>query len=109
MSNHDKEQLEKDLKQLRETPASTQDLNQQVLRRIFDYLVQDSLPANATPHWFCSRADSLTREAATFLLRLHAYSSPQVAKWRSQLQSCLAGCSECVQRLQEVKVSSKDT
>lgn len=109
MLNHDKEQIVEDLRRLREIPASTQDLNQQVLRRIFDYLVQDSLPANTTLHWFCSRADSLTCEAATFLLRLHAYNSPQVVKWRRQLQSCLAGCSECVQGFQEVKVSSKNT
>ncbi|KAI6114047.1 SEN1 N terminal-domain-containing protein [Pisolithus sp. B1] len=60
-------------------------------------------------HWFCSRADPLTVEAATFLLRLFAYDSPQVEKWKVKLRTCLAGCSECVKVLGEVKVSSRPT
>ncbi|EIW80969.1 hypothetical protein CONPUDRAFT_104043 [Coniophora puteana RWD-64-598 SS2] len=69
----------------------------------------DTHPADNVLHWFCSKADPLVVEAATFLLRLFAYDSAQVNEWKAKLKLCLGGCSECVQMLNVVKVSSRTT
>ena len=95
------------LDQLRDPPAGTQDAPEDVLGLIYGVLIKDSTPSKA--HWFCSRADKLTIDAATFLLRLHAYNSPRVNVWRTHLQACLKGCAGCVQGMQEAKTTSRHT
>ncbi|KAF9242609.1 SEN1 N terminal-domain-containing protein [Melanogaster broomeanus] len=98
------------LARLRDTPVNTVDGSDDILAPIFGYLMQ--VPSNSTDkcyHWFCSRADQLTVEAATFLLRLFAYNSPRVDEWKSRLGGCLAGCCACVKAFGEVKVSSRST
>ncbi|TCD66618.1 DEAD-box type RNA helicase [Steccherinum ochraceum] len=95
------------LNHLRDAPAATENAQADVLALIYDVLIKDGQPPR--PHWFCSRADQLIVDAATFLLRLHAYNSPRVDAWRLHLKSCLLGCMDCVGALQEAKVSSRHT
>jgi senataxin len=80
------------------------------LKATYDFLLQT--PPGASDdllHWFCPRADSLVREAATFLLRLFAYDSSRVIKWKAELSRCLRGCPGCAKALQDVKLSSRLT
>ncbi|KZT12026.1 uncharacterized protein LAESUDRAFT_691154 [Laetiporus sulphureus 93-53] len=60
-------------------------------------------------HWFCRNANKLTVEAATFLIRLHAYNSPRVDLWRKQLMKCLSGCCLCVREYGAAKLTSRHT
>jgi senataxin len=98
------------LASVRDTPVNTADGSDDVLAPIFGYLMKVS-PNNSDKrcHWFCSHADHLTVEAATFLLRLFAYNSPRVEEWKARLVGCLAGCCNCVRAFGEVKVSSRST
>jgi hypothetical protein len=71
---------------------------------------------SATYHWFCPLArtqDPLIPEAATFLLRLHGYTSTgpgsKVDNWLARLTSVLRGCAGCVKGLQDAKVRSRTT
>ncbi|KAI6128800.1 SEN1 N terminal-domain-containing protein [Pisolithus thermaeus] len=109
-SGSDVDKIKGILASVRDTPLSTSEATDEVLAPLYTYLM--TVPSNSSDkcyHWFCSRADPLTVEAATFLLRLFAYDSPQVEKWKVKLRTCLAGCSECVKVLGEVKVSSRPT
>ncbi|KAJ7780655.1 SEN1 N terminal-domain-containing protein [Mycena maculata] len=69
----------------------------------------DNDPSDGCLHWFCRRATSTTIAAATFLIRLFAYSSNLVDEWRTKFRTCLNGCPECVQGLQDAKTTSKNT
>lgn len=109
-SGDDVDKINGILASVRDTPLSTSEATDEVLAPVYTYLM--TVPSNSSDkcyHWFCSRADPLTVDAAAFLLRLFAYDSPQVEKWKARLRSCLAGCSECVKALGEVKVSSRST
>lgn len=98
------------LARLRDIPANTSDASDEVLVQIYKYLIGvGSDSKDGRVHWFCSRADQLTVDASTFLLRLFAYNSPHVDSWKARMKSCLAGCAECVQGLGEVKFSSRLT
>ncbi|KAH9042137.1 SEN1 N terminal-domain-containing protein [Lactarius pseudohatsudake] len=62
------------------------------MKVIFDYLFK--VPAalsDGVYHWFCQRADSVTQEAAIFLIRLFAYDSQRVNDWRARMKtySCI--------------------
>jgi len=95
---------------LRDNPIDNAGASDSVLTQIFTHLMNiPSNPVDNLFHWFCCRATPITIAAATFLIRLFAYNSPQVDVWKARFQSCLSGCSECVQGLEEAKVSSKDT
>lgn len=91
--------------------ASEKPVTDEVLTPIYTHLV--AVPADSADgrfHWFCGRATPLTLAAATFLIRLHAYTEGDAVKtWRSKLKSCLARCAECVQGLEEAKISSRTT
>ncbi|KAF9220939.1 hypothetical protein BS17DRAFT_786249 [Gyrodon lividus] len=98
------------LARVRDTPVNTTGGSDDILALIFSYLMK--VPPNSNDkrcHWFCSHADQLTVEAATFLLRLFAYNSPRVEEWKATLVRCLAGCCACVKAFGEVKVSSRST
>jgi len=102
--------IEACLATLRDQPVNTDDNGRNVLAPIYNYLI--SIPAEVSDgvlHWFCLKADSVTIDAATFLIRLFAYESDNVTTWKRKLKSCLTGCSECVQGLEEVKVTSRHT
>ncbi|OAX44312.1 hypothetical protein K503DRAFT_861544 [Rhizopogon vinicolor AM-OR11-026] len=98
------------LTSVRDIPVNTADATDDVLGPIYTYLMK--VPPSAsdnTYHWFCSRADQLTIDAATFLLRLFAYDSPRVDDWKRKLKACLSGCCHCIKGFGEVKTSSRKT
>ncbi|KAF7365221.1 hypothetical protein MVEN_00393700 [Mycena venus] len=102
--------VDKILATLRDSPVNNDGASDAVLSSIFAYLME--VPPDASDsriHWFCGRAVSTTVGAATFLIRLYAYSSALVEQWRTRFRACLNGCSDCVQGLQEAKVTSMKT
>jgi senataxin len=105
-----KADVEARLASLRDKPVGSGDGGENVLFPIYSYLM--AVPGDVTDgnvHWFCPKAESVTVEAATFLIRLFAYDSDNVKAWKARFEKCLAGCSRCVQGLEEVKVSSRHT
>jgi senataxin len=111
MTNNDQNSIvDRQLATLRDSPVNNDGASDVVLSSIFTYLM--GVPVNASDgrlHWFCNRASSTTVAAATFLIRLFAYSSPLVEEWRTTFRSCLNGCPDCVLGLQEAKLTSKNT
>ncbi|KAF8645168.1 hypothetical protein AX16_007996 [Volvariella volvacea WC 439] len=96
------------LETLHDSPVDTNGASEAVLAQVHGYLMH--VPASKDGlHWFCSLADPTTIAAATFLLRLHAYSSPEVAKWKERLSVCLESCLACIQGLEEAKFTSRST
>ena len=94
---------------LRDTPADTQAASDAVLGKIYQYLIAVPPSSDGRVHWFCTRANSTTIDAATFLIRLMAYNSVQVAEWKRRLHECLTLCALCVQGLEVAKVTSQET
>ncbi len=105
----DLDEVRAKLAQLRDAPTGTTGANESVLVHIYQFLIPNDRSKPTNVHWFCSRAEQTVVDAATFLIRLHAYNSPRVDAWRVKLRSCLVTCAECVRGLQEVKVSSRHT
>ncbi|KAI0785263.1 SEN1 N terminal-domain-containing protein [Abortiporus biennis] len=103
------EEVRAKLASLRDTPAGTQDTSEAILALLYKFLIKNDTVDEKTTHWFCSKADPLIVEAATFLIRLHAYNSKRVLVWRDHLKDCLTNCPDCVRGLQEAKVSSRYT
>lgn len=103
--------VEKILAQLRDVPVDTGGASDSYLGPIFSYLMKITSNDHSSdvPHWFCSRANQTTVEAATFLIRLFAYDSPRVTQWKNTFEKCIGGCCECLQVLEEVKISSRAT
>ncbi|KAJ6508793.1 SEN1 N terminal-domain-containing protein [Mycena sanguinolenta] len=102
--------VDNQLATLRDSPVNNDGASDAVLASIFTYLM--GVPADASDgriHWFCGRAVSTTLAAATFLIRLFAYSSPLVEQWRTKFRACLNGCPDCVQGFEEAKITSKHT
>lgn len=100
--------VEKLLADLRDVPVNTG--SDSCLAPIYSYLMAISPnTSDGVLHWFCARADQITIDAATFLIRLYAYNSPLVDNWKKRLEFCLGGCCDCIRGLEEVKVSSRDT
>ena len=102
------ENVRSKLEHFRDHPPGSQDVSDADLGLLVAFLFQD-ISSDAAPHWFCSKADSVIVEAATFLLRLHAYQSPRVEKWRTQIRRCVSSCAKCVQKFQEAKTTSRHT
>ena len=95
---------------LRNNPVNTTDGSDSLLAPIFIYLMK--IPPSTTDkslHWFCDRADQLTVDAATFLVRLFAYNSTRVDEWKKKFRICLNGCPSCVKSFGEIKISSRHT
>ncbi|KAF7346319.1 hypothetical protein MSAN_01859600 [Mycena sanguinolenta] len=102
--------VDNQLATLRDSPVNNDGASDAVLASIFTYLMgvpPDTLDGRL--HWFCARAVSTTLAAATFLIRLFAYSSPLVEQWRTKFRACLNGCPDCVQGFEEAKITSKNT
>lgn len=97
------------LARLRDVPADSHKITDDVLGVIYSHLMSVPATVSGDLHWFCSAAQPTTIAAATFLLRLLAYSSPEVDNWKEKFHLCLSKCSECVQGLEEVKETSKST
>ncbi|KAJ7069799.1 SEN1 N terminal-domain-containing protein [Mycena amicta] len=104
--SHDIQRIDDTLKELRDFPVDSS--GDDKLALLYNYLC-DIPPQAGRLHWFCRRATSTTVEAASFLLRLHAYSSEPVLQWKGKMAACLKGCVECVAGLQRAKAASKNT
>ncbi len=106
----DTKQVQALLERLRNEPIGSEGSTDSVMKVIFDYLFKVPVaPSDGVCHWFCQRADSVTQEAATFLIRLFAYDSQRVEDWRARMKTLLASCCDCVRGLQEVKRTSQET
>lgn len=57
--------------------------------------LQDDASNTDGVHWFCSRATLIVKEAATFLIRLHAYNSPHVPVWKKMCSDVIHSCCDC--------------
>ncbi len=108
------DEVKKKLLELRDQPVAI--ASDDVLRLVSTYLLgslkkPESLD-NVLPkfgHWFCSQAEDLVKEAATFLIRLHAYNSSSVDIWRAQLKRVLSRCCYCVRGMHEAENMSRHT
>jgi senataxin len=102
--------VQKLLKSLHDTPVDNAGASDQVLGTIYAYLM--GVPPSSVDqklHWFCDMADTTAIAAASFLLRLFAYDSPQVEQWKNRLNTCLRGCCNCIRSLERIKVESRHT
>ncbi|KAI0670809.1 SEN1 N terminal-domain-containing protein [Trametes maxima] len=109
-----KDEVKKRLAELRDAPRTQ--VGDEDLRLTSTYLLgslrrpdNPSTVALAFDHWFCSKADEVTREAATFLIRLHAYNSSSVELWRWQLKRVITRCCNCISGLYEAEMMSRYT
>ena len=94
---------------LRDNPVNSEQLDDGVLGEVYSYLMDIPSTPSGDLHWFCEKADIITVDAATFLLRLFAYESDLVKIWKKKLQQCLACCPSCVGGLEMAKVDSQTT
>lgn len=94
---------------LRDNPVNSEQLDDGVLSEIYSYLMDIPSTSSGDLHWFCEKADTITVDAATFLLRLFAYESDLIKIWKEKLQQCLTCCSSCVEGLEMAKVDSQTT
>ncbi|KAF9013411.1 SEN1 N terminal-domain-containing protein [Cyathus striatus] len=101
--------VERLLADLRDAPIDTSGPSDAVLGQIYTYLMDKPQTSSGEVHWFCSKADPIIVEAATFLLRLFAYDSPQVQTWKQILDRCLSNCTRCIISFEAAKVSSRNT
>lgn len=95
------------LASLRDAPVNTENMSQNILSRLYRYLMDIPSGSDNVLHWFCPRAMPDTVEAATFLIRMFAYET--VDEWREKFQSCMSSCAACVQGLERAKVTSRAT
>ncbi|KAF9077696.1 SEN1 N terminal-domain-containing protein [Rhodocollybia butyracea] len=95
------------LKRLHDEPRNSENLREDELDAIYAQLQRSS--GKSSFHWFCSHAEPLTVESATFLLRLFAYNSPKVEVWKDWLNSCLGTCSACVIGFEKSKIGCRNT
>ncbi|EIN12594.1 hypothetical protein PUNSTDRAFT_118369 [Punctularia strigosozonata HHB-11173 SS5] len=76
---------------------------------VLEYLMGLPKSSDSATHWFCVHAKPVTREAATFLIRLFAFDGRQANEWKERLKDCLTSCALCVKCFQEVKFTSRRT
>jgi senataxin len=60
-------------------------------------------------HWFCHRAPTVVIEAATFLIRLHAYANEHVERWKKDMIAVLHSCCDCGRGYENAKKKAKTT
>jgi len=102
--------VSRSLEKLRREPITTDGMQDSILGPIYSLLMNTPTGDNGTPHWFCDKARPVVVEAATFLIRLYAYSdNPRVEVWKKKLAGVLQGCCGCVQGFADAKTSSRDT
>ncbi|KAI5122782.1 hypothetical protein M0805_000126 [Coniferiporia weirii] len=104
-----KHEVERKLKQLRDSPVDTQGTRDSDMIPLHWRLMRVKADANGTIHWFCPQADVLTKELAVFLLRLFAYSNERVVEWRTRITKVWHGCANCVRGMDEAKTTSRTT
>lgn len=99
--------IHKLLENLRDVPVDTEHVSGDILATLYNHLMNVPSASDNVLHWFCHRATRDTVETATFLIRMFAYES--VDRWREKYHSCASQCPDCVQELERVKVTSRDT
>lgn len=104
----DEKKIEDLLNHLRDYPVDSEGATDEILTDLYTYLMAIS-PQDGTLHWFCDKATSATREAASFLTRLFAYNSPQSEEWKSRYSQSLSQCCMCAARADYKKHQSKET
>jgi len=103
-------EVSKLLEELRNNPIGTNDPNlNQHMSTCLEYLNSTQPPLNSSelPHWFCSKTRPVAVEAATFLLRLLAYSKAE--EWKQTLLKVIRNCADCVAGLEAAKFRSIKT
>ncbi|EPQ54489.1 hypothetical protein GLOTRDRAFT_42828 [Gloeophyllum trabeum ATCC 11539] len=108
-SASDVEKVQSLLKGFRDAPVDTQGAPDSVLSVIYAYLMKIPSDGDGSLHWFCSRADEIATQAATFLIRLHAYNSSRVNAWKDRLGKCMSRCPACVEARELAKTRSRHT
>ena len=97
------------LAHLKEKEVQQRNPNPDDLRQLCEYVKTSPLrksttavgdiagkPRNDGTHPFCSLAEEVTREVATYLLYLFSYNrSGMVDSWMSSLERAVATCDEC--------------
>ena len=101
-------EIEELLVNLRDAPVDTEG-DATVLAPVHGFLMNVPQSPGGGFHWFCDKADAVTVSAATFLIRLFAYSSTLVDAWKERFERCLNGCSDCVKGFGEAKFTSAST
>jgi ATP-dependent RNA/DNA helicase, senataxin len=102
-------ELVRTLDRLRKEPINTQGSQDAVLAPPYTLLMNAPSDEEGVLHWFCDKARPVVAEAATFLLRLHAYNNARVEAWKTKMAGMLHGCAGCVQGYMDAKVASRDT
>jgi senataxin len=98
------------LDKLKRVPVNTDGAPDTILGPIYSLLIKAPSSENHALHWFCGDARPVVVEAATFLLRLHAYTNnPRVDNWKDKMANVLHGCCNCIQCYQDIKISCRDT
>ncbi|KAK0221815.1 SEN1 N terminal-domain-containing protein [Armillaria fumosa] len=101
-------QVQNVLDKLRDSPVDSDNLANDVLAQVYNYLMGVSKDREDI-HWFCGRATTTTVAAATFLIRLFAYTSSLVLTWKEKLSACVMMCADCACGLERAKYSSRTT
>ncbi|KAK0487479.1 SEN1 N terminal-domain-containing protein [Armillaria novae-zelandiae] len=101
-------QVQNILDKLRDSPVDSDNLANDVLAQVYNYLMGVSKDREDI-HWFCGRATTTTVAAATFLIRLFAYTSSLVLTWKERLSACVMKCADCACGLERAKYSSRTT
>ena len=102
-----KHAIEAKLKVLRDDPVTTASVQDKDMQLLHSHLMSASPDLDGSLHWFCPRAEPLTRELATFLLRLHGYKDMDA--WRSRIKDVWKSCADCIRYMDEAKVGSRKT
>lgn len=97
-------ELSKTLERLYRGEPDSIDVDQNTLTAIYNVL-----PKDAAPHWFCSKAEKLTQEAARFSMRMLAYDGPRAQDWKTLLFKCLSTCPNCAFTFRGAKYSTRRT
>lgn len=109
-NNPKDEEVARTLEKLKLEPITAEGGQDAVLGPIYNLLVHAPPGDDCVFHWFCKKARPVVTEAATFLLRLHAYSnSVMVEDWKRKMAGVLHGCCNCIQSYQEIKLTCRDT
>lgn len=83
-----KEAVRQKLEFYRDFPPNTEDTKDNDLTPLIWRLMHSAEDIDGRYHWFCHRADTLTHDLATFLLRLFAYKSEvnsRAKRWRDRM------------------------
>ena len=104
-----KSALERKLEQYRDTPVDSFGTKDSDFLPLLSYLLKVKLDKDGALHWFCSHADDLTRETATFLLRMFAYENAKVTEWKDRLRKVWSTCAECIMAMDIRKRTSRTT